>query len=324
MNNKGKTLTAARRTFLLAAAVFAVLQTSACGTPEKLPEQAEASSGGNAETEVSGETSAGEDDGQTETAVLTFSEEQSHTGDLILVSKEWPYDFEANAGLQLVRILDAQTYSYPVSKEEFTLAAEIMPDLDAMIRACDEAMGTEYTSVSSAYRSKEYQENVRAEYKELYGEEYVQKYVAEPGKSEHHTGLALDMGIIYEDGSEGTFSESDNAAWMAENAYRYGFVRRYAEDKTEITGISNEAWHFRYVGRPHAAYMHKYNLCLEEYLDFLAKETWPEAPLAISEGGRNWKVFHTSLKTIPEPEGNYTVSGDNKGGCIVTVEEPAS
>jgi hypothetical protein len=101
-----------------------------------------------------------------------------------------------------------------------------------------------------------------------YGEDYAKKYVASPGYSEHHTGLAVDVGIFYPDGSQGSFSESQNAVWMRNNCQHFGFVRRYAEDKTAITGISNEAWHFRYVGMPHAFYMTAHNLCLEEYIDF--------------------------------------------------------
>lgn len=253
-----------------------------------------------------------------EPAVLSFSDEQVHTGDLILVNAGYGYDFGANASLSIVKIRDAQSFSYPLSKEEFQAAEKIIPYLDEMIRDCNEAMGTEVTSISSAWRSREYQQNVWDEMEELYGEEYAKKYVAVPGFSEHHTGLAVDLGIIYSDGSEGTFSESANAGWMAENSWRYGFVRRYAEDKREITGISNEAWHFRYVGLPHAAYMFEHNLCLEEYLDYLKNETSMEDPLTVSAGGRTWTVFYTEEREIPAPEGEVTASGDNRGGIIVT------
>ena len=251
-------------------------------------------------------------------AMITFSEEQLHKGNLILVSKDYAYDFDANSDMDLVRIVDAQSFSYPVEKEEYQLSAKLIPQLDAMIRDCNEAMGTDYTSVSSAYRSKEYQQGVWDEYEELYGENYVKSYVAVPGFSEHHTGLALDLGIIYSDGSPGTFSESENAEWMAKNSYRYGFVRRYAEDKVEITGISNEAWHFRYVGQPHAAYMYEKNLCLEEYLEYLREHTSPENPLVYTAGPQTYSVFFTPEKEIVEPEGNYTVSGDNARGYVVT------
>ena len=55
--------------------------------------------------------------------------------------------------------------------------------------------------------------------------------------------------------------------WLDENAYKYGVVKRYPEDKTDITGISNEPWHYRYVGTTVAKIMKEENLCLEEYLE---------------------------------------------------------
>jgi D-alanyl-D-alanine carboxypeptidase len=254
------------------------------------------------------------------TQTINLSEEQLHKGYLILVNPDYAYDFDANSGMQLDRLVDAQTYPFIVEKEEFCLCAEVIPSLSEMIRDCDEAMGSETTSVSSAWRSKDYQQSVWDTYEELYGESYCQEYVAVPGFSEHHTGLAADLGIIYEDGSEGTFSESENAVWMAANSWRYGFIRRYAEDKVSITGISNEAWHFRYVGQPHAWYMYEHNLCLEEYLEMLRNETSPAHPLEMEYGGKAYTVFHTSGSGIGEPEGDYTVSGDNISGYVITVQ----
>lgn len=52
----------------------------------------------------------------------------------------------------------------------------------------------------------------------------------------------------------------------AENGYKYGFIYRYPEDKVHITGISNEPWHYRYVGVDAAQEMYEQDLCLEEYL----------------------------------------------------------
>lgn len=252
--------------------------------------------------------------------VITFDDSQMHTGDMILVNGSYPYDFEANAAsVDLVNIRQTQGLYYQVGKIEFEVARRIMPHLDELVAACDAAVGTKLTGVASAYRTKEYQQNVWSEMEQLYGLEYAQKYVAVPGYSEHHTGLAVDMSIFYEDGSEGTFSESENAVWMNGNAWHYGFVRRYAEDKVSVTGISNEAWHFRYVGFPHAAYMYEKNLCLEEYIDFLRTNTTEENPLLTTCETGTFKVFFTREKEIEKPEGEYQVSGNNVDGYIVTV-----
>ena len=206
-----------------------------------------------------------------------------------------------------------------MDKEEFQVAKRILKSLDSMIHDCDQTMGTQETGISSASRTLEYQQTIWDETVDEYGTDYAEQYVAKPGCSEHHTGLAVDMGIFYDDGSYGSFSESENAEWMAANCYKYGFIRRYAEDKVEVTGISNEAWHFRYVGIPHAAYMHQNNLCLEEYLSYLKENTSEEQPLTIEYDGGSVLVYYTISDTITRPGSRYELSGDNCGGCVITI-----
>lgn len=255
----------------------------------------------------------------TASGTVTLSESQKVTGDLILVNYEHSYDFEANASLiNLVSIQEAQSFSYPVAKAEFQLSSHVMAPLDAMIKACNEAMGTEVTGIESAYRTKEYQQQVWDEAVQEYGESYAEKYVAVPGFSEHHTGLAVDLGIIEADGTEESFSESPNAVWMEENCSRFGFVRRYAEDKVSVTKVNNEAWHFRYVGIPHAVYMTQQNLCLEEYLEFLKSSTSAENPLTVSCDAGSFHIWYTAESTIEKPSGSYEVSGNNSDGWIIT------
>ena len=86
-------------------------------------------------------------------------------------------------------------------------------------------------------------------------------YVAEPGTSEHELGLSVDINAE----SSGAFQDAVYE-WLDENAYKYGFIKRYPADKTDITGIDNEPWHYRYVGYEAAKEMKEQNLCLEEYL----------------------------------------------------------
>lgn len=90
--------------------------------------------------------------------------------------------------------------------------------------------------------------------------------VAVPGTSEHHTGLAVD--II--DGDypvlDSSQEERPTQQWLLENSWRYGFILRYPSDKTELTGIIYEPWHYRYVGESAAEEIYRGELCLEEYL----------------------------------------------------------
>lgn len=90
----------------------------------------------------------------------------------------------------------------------------------------------------------------------------AEKYVAIPDTSEHKLGRSVDINADTD-----KCSSEKVYQWLDENAYKYGFVKRYPEDKTDITGISNEPWHYRYVGTTVAKIMKEENLCLEEYLE---------------------------------------------------------
>ena len=96
------------------------------------------------------------------------------------------------------------------------------------------------------------------------------KWVAPPGTSEHHSGLAMDIvsGDYYTKYSDlvEAFEKEPEAVWLRENCARFGFILRFPKDKTEITGINYEPWHFRFVGEEHARAIMDQGLCLEEYL----------------------------------------------------------
>ena len=94
----------------------------------------------------------------------------------------------------------------------------------------------------------------------------TRKTVADPGTSEHHTGLAFDITVP----GAGAFISTEQCKWLHAHCWDYGFVVRYQKDKEDITGFLAEAWHIRYVGKEHSTVMRDRNLCLEEYLE-LAK-----------------------------------------------------
>ena len=109
-----------------------------------------------------------------------------------------------------------------------------------------------------------------------------------------------------------TASAEDLGVW------RYGFIERYQRGKEEVTGISAEPWHFRYVGAPHAQLMETNGLCLEEYRDFLR-----QGPRSVAlENGRMAQVFYVpaagAVTEVEVPEGCCQISGDNVEGFILT------
>ena len=115
--------------------------------------------------------------------------------------------------------------------------------------------------INSAYRSYQDQVDLSEYYKKWYGQSYVDKYVAKPGFSEHQTGLAYDIGSK----SVNVFANSREYQWMKDNAYKYGFIERFTKRYENITGFRMEAWHYRYVGKDIAKYIHDNNISFEEY-----------------------------------------------------------
>lgn len=128
-----------------------------------------------------------------------------------------------------------------------------------------------YPIVASGYRTVKKQQSLMdekiADYKaEGYSaEEAITKaeaWVAVPGTSEHQLGIAIDINA---DGIHSTGEEVYE--WLNQNSYRFGFICRYPVDKTEITGVINEPWHYRYVGIDAATEIYNQGICLEEYLN---------------------------------------------------------
>lgn len=130
--------------------------------------------------------------------------------------------------------------------------------------------------ICSAYRSVERQEQVFNESLEErldQGMDYWDAFadnrlsVAEPGTSEHALGLALDLiSNQYTELDEGQ-EDTKEAKWLKENCHKYGFILRYPPEKTDITGIIYEPWHYRYVGVEDATKIMEFGITLEEYLE---------------------------------------------------------
>ena len=93
-------------------------------------------------------------------------------------------------------------------------------------------------------------------------ERTAKEWVALPGTSEHQLGIAVDINA-----DKSMCSNEEVYAWLAENAYKYGFILRYPPEKQEITGTSYEPWHYRYVGVEVAREIYEQGICLEEYFE---------------------------------------------------------
>ncbi|MBQ6492540.1 MAG: D-alanyl-D-alanine carboxypeptidase family protein [Erysipelotrichaceae bacterium] len=123
-------------------------------------------------------------------------------------------------------------------------------------------LGYDLTIVSS-YRSYDYQYGLYNKYLQSDPQEVVDTYSARPGHSEHQSGLCMDVTIPGY--SLDNFYKSDASKWLAENCYRFGFIIRYPEDKTDITGYQGEPWQLRYLGKAVAEDVYKCGITYDEY-----------------------------------------------------------
>lgn len=146
--------------------------------------------------------------------------------------------------------------------------SRIYPDLQLMFD--DAREDGVYPVVGEGYRTHEEQQNIMNDkidsfidegYSKSEAEKLAKEWVAEAGKSEHELGMALDINADIS-----VSSDEEVYSWLAENAYKYGFILRYPPDKKYITGIDYEPWHYRYVGVESALEIYSRQITLEEYL----------------------------------------------------------
>jgi D-alanyl-D-alanine carboxypeptidase len=119
----------------------------------------------------------------------------------------------------------------------------------------------------SGYRSYPTQVKLYDSYAKRDGKKAADKYSARPGYSEHQTGLTFDLGGKNSDKNlYASFGKTKEGQWIANNAYKYGFIVRYPKGKEKITGYQYEPWHIRYLGKDKATKVHKSGKTLEEYV----------------------------------------------------------
>lgn len=186
-----------------------------------------------------------------------------------------PKEATINNGWELILINDDYYIPDEYETDLLTLSngervdKRIYPDLQKMFD--DMRAQGHKPKVVSGYRSEveqaiilenKCQEFMNQGYIRIIAKEKALEWVAQPGTSEHQLGIAVDINPDYSVTKGVGFYE-----WLQSNAHKYGFINRYPADKVEITGISNEPWHYRYVGKEVAEIMFEENLCLEEYID---------------------------------------------------------
>ena len=188
---------------------------------------------------------------------VKLNKEDINKGYLILVNKENPINENIiNNSMRLIPV-DIEHKDILLEIKTATLLSQLLKTIESY----DEIVPV------SGYRD-------RAELEKIYndsllenGSVFTSQYVALPNRSEHQTGLSMDItsDSVNLQLTE-NFGDTDEGIWVAENAHRFGFIIRYPKDKEDITGYIYEPWHVRYVGEELAKKVYESGLTLEEYL----------------------------------------------------------
>lgn len=240
---------------------------------------------------------------------IDVTKEMVYQGDLLLVNKDHPVpkglhpETEAVSLIRNAELIDG----FGVLDNKVLLSPQMADRFAAMVQAAGEE-GINHFLISSGYRDEQKQD-------ELY-RQMGSRLALPAGYSEHNLGLSLDIGS-----SQAEMNLAPEGQWLKENAWKYGFILRYPDDKTAITGIQFEPWHFRYVGLPHSAIIQENGFVLEQYMDYLKEQQ----SVSLTVQGQNYHVFYYPVsedRTIQVPaQGEYEISGNNMDGIIVTVRE---
>lgn len=154
----------------------------------------------------------------------------------------------------------------------------------------------------SGYRSYARQEQIYNNNVITRGKDTTDLVSANPGSSEHQTGLAIDVSSSSVGCAlEASFGDTPEGEWLAKNCHKFGFIIRYPEDKTEITGYTYEPWHIRYVGKRLAKHLHKKKLTLEEYYQITAAEDKITEPLPEIQDIEDESLAQEQITTAPTP-----------------------
>lgn len=158
-----------------------------------------------------------------------------------------------------------------------------------------------YLKGVSAYRSYERQKQIYNNNVRNRGTEKTDKVSAVPGSSEHQTGLSIDVSCNSVGCSlETSFGKTPEGKWLKKNCYKYGFVIRYPQNKSDITGYSYEPWHIRYVGKNLAEHLYKNKLTLEEYYQTTTVDNKVESD-PVSDTDTN-EISQPQMTSAPTPK----------------------
>lgn len=184
---------------------------------------------------------------------------------LALVNEEYPLDKEYEP--ELKKIADDAKVDERIAEETSEmLNAAKKAGMNLVVVSAYRSYDAQYTNFNNDMQSWIY-----SGYSPLDAFEITSQSIAYPGHSEHSMGLALDIVSESYQNLDEEQEDTDEAQWLKEHCWEYGFILRYPAGTTEITGITYEPWHYRYVGKEAAKEITEQGITLEEYLGAVEK-----------------------------------------------------
>ncbi len=241
-------------------------------------------------------------------STISIEKHQIYSGPLLLINQDYP--IQESGMMKDIINLSENTYltqGYGLLQPDIRLSEKVADEFSRMVKAAKND-GIDHFMINSGFRTLDEQHQL---YLDMGSE-----YALPAGYSEHNAGLSLDIGS-----SGMKMEKAPEGKWLEKNAWKYGFILRYPKDKSKITGIQYEPWHFRYVGLPHSAIIHQENMVLEQYLKYIKEKR----NLLVRIDGEEYDIsFYdlTGQSSIQARVGStYEISGDNMNGVIVTSWE---
>lgn len=246
--------------------------------------------------------------------MVTLNKDDIYQGPLVLVNHNYPI---AN-NYQITNCSTAKDSTISLEKTA----------MEMLTKALQEIKAEDKIVLVSGLRSGQEQAMIYNQAIQNHGKEFVDKFVARVNCSEHQTGLAIDLAVKNEtiDIFCPDFTSQEVCQQFRDIASDYGFIQRYSKNKIDFTKISEEPWHFRYVGIVHAKIMEENQWCFEEYHLYIKNHSIFN-PYVLDCQGKLVEVFYVpavneQTKLNLSDHGSYQISGNNCDGFIITSWRP--
>lgn len=265
-------------------------------------------------------SSQAEESSEPDIDFTTISVETStfRQGDLIVVSPD--HKMTAEPADKIVPVWEKKTTDYKLSDLSVKCADRLIPNLNNMLAALHGNVSSNALTIACGYRTVAEQQDIHDSNRNSNGRE------PEGGCSDLNTGLSFSAWVY--PSTEGKINEG-KFAWLSENCHEYGYIVRYPNGKSSLTGIDASSDYYityRYVGAPHSYLIYFNDYCLEEYIEFVMRFS-VDNRYVFNREGTTYEIYYVPASEgetteLPVPTAyEYTVSGDNIGGFIVTISK---